>query len=122
MEEIIEKKTIKGSKEKPERRTVNEVIQIMRAFFRALIALATLILFAYVVHSMISLGSEELSSTAHSILQLLLGSFISIISGIATFYYAGGEGDIVPEEEKTKQEEKKNDTATITGGNQEPSY
>ena len=122
MEEIIEKKTIKGSKEKPERRSVNEIIQVMRAFFRALIALATLVLFAYVVHSMISLGSEELSSTAHSILQLLLCSFISIISGIATFYYAGGEGDIVPEEEKPKQEEKKNDSTTTTGGNQELSY
>tara|TARA_Y100000593_G_C4299598_1_gene332625 strand:+ start:206 stop:574 length:369 start_codon:yes stop_codon:yes gene_type:complete len=122
VEEIIEKKTIKGSKEKPERRSVNEIIQVMRAFFRALIALATLVLFAYVVHSMISLGSEELSSTAHSILQLLLGSFISIISGIATFYYAGGEGDIVPEEEKPKQEEKKNDSTTTTGGNQELSY
>lgn len=112
MEEIIEKKTIKGDKTVPERRSVNEIIQIMRAFFRALIALATLVLFAYVVHSMISLGTDELSSTSHSILQLLLGSFISIISGIATFYYAGGEGDIVPSEDQPK-DEKKEDVRNI---------
>lgn len=92
-EEIIEKRTVKG--DKGIQMTVNERIQMARFYARLTIGILALGLFGYIVHVMLTM-SNELTESAQSILQILLGSFISIISGIATYYYSSGE-DIIPD-------------------------
>lgn len=95
METITEKTTVKnGGKEKPII-PVNERIQLARFWARLVIGLLSLALFGYIVHSMLTLQSE-LTQSSRDLLNILLGSFISIISGIATYYYSNGDDIIHP--------------------------
>ena len=102
MEEITEKKTVKNANK--ERTPVNERIQLARFWARLTIGLLSLGLFGYIVHSMLTLQSE-LTQSSRDLLNILLGSFISIISGIATYYYSNGE-DIIPTPPQPIKEEK----------------
>ena len=102
MEEITEKKTIKNASK--EKMPVNEKIQLARFWARLVIGLLSLGLFGYIVHSMLTLQSE-LTQSSRDLLNILLGSFISIISGIATYYYSNGDDIIHPPNQENKKEE-----------------
>ena len=102
MEEITEKKTIKNASK--EKMPVNEKIQLARFWARLVIGLLSLGLFGYIVHSMLTLQAE-LTQSSRDLLNILLGSFISIISGIATYYYSNGDDIIHPPNPTTNKEE-----------------
>jgi len=102
VEEITEKKTIKNANTK--KTPVNEKIQLARFWARLVIGLLSLGLFGYIVHSMLTLQAE-LTQSSRDLLNILLGSFISIISGIATYYYSNGDDIIHPPNPTTNKEE-----------------
>lgn len=111
MEEITEKKTIKNAS--TEKMPVNEKIQLARFWARLVIGLLSLGLFGYIVHSMLTLQSE-LTQSSRDLLNILLGSFISIISGIATYYYSNGDDIIHPPTPTTTKEEVSTDDSRFT--------
>lgn len=98
-EEIIEKVTKRGS-EKPNR-TVNESIQVARFWARFMIAAITLFIFAGIVYTML-MSSTELPQSSKDLLNILIGSFIPILTGIAKFYFESG-GDIEKTPEKKEE-------------------
>ena len=78
--------------------TVNERIQVSRFIARFAIALCALAIFAYIVHVMLG-SSDELPTSSKDLLNILIGAFIPIISGIAKYHFESG-GDLHQEEEK----------------------
>jgi hypothetical protein len=95
-EEIIEKVTKRGSEIKP--RTTNEAIQVARFWARFVVAVSTLAIFAYIVHIML-MSNAELPQSSKDLLNILIGAFIPILSGIAKFYFDSG-GDIEDHSDK----------------------
>ena len=78
--------------------TVNEKIQVTRFYARFMVGMSALAIFAYVVHVMLGSG-EELPTSSKDLLNILIGAFIPILSGIAKFYFESG-GDLAQEPEK----------------------
>lgn len=96
-EEIIEKRTIKEDPPpKPvivkQQRTTSEAIQVARFWARFFIAGFALAIFAGVVYIMLMAG-DELPTSSKDLLNILIGSFIPILTGIAKFYFESG-GDL----------------------------
>lgn len=89
-EEIIEKRTVKGDQKV--NRTTNELIQVARFWARFLIAGAALGIFAGIVYIML-MSADELPQSSKDLLNILIGAYIPILSGIAKFYFEQG-GDI----------------------------
>lgn len=89
-EEIIEKRTVKGT-ERPFRST-NETIQVWRFVARFTIAGIALGIFAGIVYIMLMSG-DELPQSSKDLLNILIGAYIPILSGIAKFYFEQG-GDL----------------------------
>lgn len=89
-EEIIEK-TTKRASEKPMRST-NESIQVARFYARFVIAGVALTIFAGIVYIMLMTG-DELPQSSKDLLNILIGAYIPILSGIAKFYFEQG-GDL----------------------------
>lgn len=102
-EEVIEKRTIKGDAPQPQL-TVNERIQIARFWARFIIAMFSITIFAGILGSMIML-QDELPASAKDLINITIGPFLLVISGIAKYFYEQG-GDIEsapppqPEEKK----------------------
>lgn len=90
-EEVIEKRTIKGDAPQP-KLTVNERIQLARFWARFVIALTSIFIFAVILGSMIML-KDELPASAKDLINITIGPFLLVISGIAKFYFEQG-GDI----------------------------
>jgi len=113
MEEIIEKKTVKGNPDPPKRMTVNEKITVARFYGRLLISISAFGIFLYVVHMMLT-AETEMAQSSRDLMNILIGSFISVISGISTFYF-NGDSDIMEEKpiihNTPKPTEPKNDTS-----------
>ena len=99
MEEIIEKKTVKGNPDPPKRMTVNEKITVARFYGRLFISFLAFGIFSYIVHMML-VADQEMAQSSRDLLNILIGSFISVISGIATFYF-NGDSDLM--EDKAPQ-------------------
>jgi hypothetical protein len=97
-EEIIEKKTIIKDEPPPkpvvikQQRTTSEAIQVARFWARFFIAGFALAIFAGVVYIMLMAG-DELPTSSKDLLNILIGSFIPILTGIAKFYFESG-GDL----------------------------
>ena len=94
-EEIIEKRTIKEDA-KPvvvkQPRSTQDSIVIARFYARFFIAGFALAIFAGVVYIMLMAG-DELPASSKDLLNILIGSFIPILTGIAKFYFESG-GDL----------------------------
>jgi hypothetical protein len=97
-EEIIEKKTIIKDEPPPkpvvikQQRSTSEAIQVARFWARFFIAGFALAIFAGVVYIMLMAG-DELPTSSKDLLNILIGSFIPILTGIAKFYFESG-GDL----------------------------
>ena len=78
--------------------SVNERIQVFRFVARFVVALSALAIFAYIVHVMLGSG-DELPTSSKDLLNIMIGAFIPIISGIAKYHFEAG-GDLHQEEEK----------------------
>ena len=78
--------------------SVNERIQVSRFIARFVVALSALAIFAYIVHVMLG-SADELPTSSKDLLNILIGAFIPIISGIAKYHFESG-GDLHQEEEK----------------------
>ena len=78
--------------------SVNEKIQVSRFIARFVIAMSALAIFAYIVHVMLG-SSDELPTSSKDLLNILIGAFIPIISGIAKYHFESG-GDLHQEEAK----------------------
>ena len=103
-EEIIEKRTVKGKDEKF--LSVNERIQVVRFWARFIIAITTMSIFLYIVHMMLT-TSSELTSSSKDLMNILIGAFIPILSGIAKFYFDSGDDmEAHPKDPKKAEEEK----------------
>ena len=100
METIEEKKTIKGNPNPPHKMTVNERITVARFYGRLVISISAFAIFLYIVHMML-IAEVEMAQSSRDLLNILIGSFISVISGISTFYF-NGDSDLM-EEEKPRQ-------------------
>ena len=110
MEEIIEKKTVKGNPSPPKKMSVNEQITVARFYGRLVISFFAFGIFLYVVHMMLT-AETEMAQSSRDLMNILIGSFISVISGIATFYF-NGDSDLM--EDKTPHQPQpipKNDTS-----------
>ena len=103
MEEIIEKTTKKGDPTPPQKMTVNERITVARFYGRLVISISAFAIFLYIVHMML-VAETEMAQSSRDLLNILIGSFISVISGISTFYF-NGDSDLM-EEKPHKQEPK----------------
>ena len=103
MEEIIEKKTIEGNPKPLKTLTVNEKITVARFYGRLVISFMAFGIFLYIVHMML-VAETEMAQSSRDLLNILIGSFISVISGISTFYF-NGDSDLM-EEKPHKQEPK----------------
>ena len=103
MEEIIEKTTKKGDPNPPQKMTVNERITVARFYGRLVISISAFAIFLYIVHMML-VAETEMAQSSRDLLNILIGSFISVISGISTFYF-NGDSDLM-EEKPHKQEAK----------------
>ena len=79
--------------------SVNERIQVSRFIARFVVALSALAIFAYIVHVMLG-SADELPTSSKDLLNILIGAFIPIISGIAKYHFESG-GDLHQEEEKS---------------------
>jgi len=99
MEEIIEKKTVKGNPNPPKKMSVNEQITVARFYGRLVISFFAFGIFLYVVHMMLT-AETEMAQSSRDLMNILIGSFISVISGIATFYF-NGDSDLM--EDKSQQ-------------------
>lgn len=82
----------------------NEKIQYARFWARLFIGLATLGLFGYIVHTMLS-ATEELTQSSKDLLNLLIGAFLPILGGIAKYYFEQGSDDVI--HPPTKKDDKK---------------
>ena len=102
MEEINEKKTIKGNPKPLKTLTVNEKITVARFYGRLVISFMAFGIFLYIVHMML-VAESEMAQSSRDLLNILIGSFISVISGIATFYF-NGDSDIMSEDKAPKTE------------------
>jgi len=112
MEEIIEKKTVKGSPNPPHKMSVNEQITVARFYGRLVISFFAFGIFLYVVHMMLT-AETEMAQSSRDLMNILIGSFISVISGIATFYF-NGDSDLMEDKTPPHQPqptEPKNDTS-----------
>lgn len=96
MEEIIEKKTVKGNPNPPKSMSVNEKITVARFYGRLFISFLAFGIFSYIVHMML-IADQEMAQSSRDLLNILIGSFISVISGIATFYF-NGDSDLMSED------------------------
>ena len=104
MEEIIEKTTKRGNPPKPKHiLSVNERITVARFYGRLFISFIAFGIFLYIVHMML-IADSEMAQSSRDLLNILIGSFISIISGIATFYF-NGDSDIMDDKGGHKREE-----------------
>ena len=92
----IEKKTIKGSPNPKPTMTVNEKITVARFYGRLFISFVAFGIFLYIVHKML-IADTEMAQSSRDLLNILIGSFISVISGIATFYF-NGDSDLMTED------------------------
>tara|TARA_R100001530_G_C4207887_1_gene126563 strand:+ start:87 stop:428 length:342 start_codon:yes stop_codon:yes gene_type:complete len=101
MEEIIEKKTIKGAREPKKKMTVNEQITVARFYGRLVISFFAFGIFLYIVHMML-IADVEMAQSSRDLLNILIGSFISVISGIATFYF-NGDSDLMEDKSPPHQ-------------------
>ena len=106
MEEIIEKKTVKGD---PNRHymSVNEKITVARFYGRLFISIMAFLIFLYVVHMMLT-AEAEMAQSSRDLMNILGGSFISVISGIATFYF-NGDSDLMEDKPTHKRVESSED-------------
>ena len=95
--------------------TVNERIQVSRFIARFAIALCALAIFAYIVHVMLG-SSDELPTSSKDLLNILIGAFIPIISGIAKYHFESG-GDLHQEEEKNPIAPHPDKEASVPAGN-----
>ena len=77
--------------------TVNEKVQLTRFYARFVIAIVAMAIFSYIVHMML-VASDEMTTSSKALLNILIGSFIPILAGIAKFYFESG-GDLHQEEE-----------------------
>ena len=100
MEEIIEKKTVKGNPNPSKKMSVNEQISVSRFYGRLVISFFAFGIFLYVVHMMLT-AETEMAQSSRDLMNILIGSFISVISGIATFYF-NGDSDLM--EDKSQQQ------------------
>lgn len=101
MEEIIEKKTIKGNPSPPKKMSVNEQITVARFYGRLVISFFAFGIFLYIVHMML-IADVEMAQSSRDLLNILIGSFISVISGIATFYF-NGDSDLMEDKSQPHQ-------------------
>ena len=115
-EEIIEKKTIIKDEPPPkpvvirQRRSTQDAIIIARFWARFFVAAFALTIFAGVVYIMLMTG-DELPTSSKDLLNILIGSFIPILTGISKFFFESG-GDLDgntphPEPPKPQPEETK---------------
>ena len=95
MEEIIEKTTKKGDPPPPKKMTVNERITVARFYGRLVISISAFAIFLYIVHMML-VAETEMAQASRDLRNILFGSFISVISGISTFYF-NGDSDLMEE-------------------------
>ena len=109
MEEIIEKKTVKGNPNPSKKMSVNEQITVARFYGRLVISFFAFGIFLYVVHMMLT-AETEMAQSSRDLMNILIGSFISVISGIATFYF-NGESDLMDEKSQIHQPEPKEENA-----------
>jgi hypothetical protein len=107
VEEITEKKTVKGDPNK-HYMTVNEKITVARFYGRLFISFIAFGIFLYIVHKML-IADTEMAQSSRDLLNILIGSFISVISGIATFYF-NGDSDLM--EDKPQQVIKEKDVGS----------
>ena len=98
-EEIIEKKTIIKDDPKPQKpvivkqqRSTQDAIIVARFYARFFVAAFALAIFAGVVYIMLMAG-DELPSSSKDLLNILIGAFIPILTGISKFYFESG-GDL----------------------------
>ena len=112
MEEIIEKKTVKGTPGPSKKMSVNEQITVARFYGRLVISFFAFGIFLYVVHMMLT-AETEMAQSSRDLMNILIGSFISVISGIATFYF-NGDSDLMDDKTPPHQPqptEPKNETS-----------
>ena len=109
MEEIIEKTTKKGDPTPPKKMTVNERITVARFYGRLVISISAFAIFLYIVHMML-VAETEMAQSSRDLLNILIGSFISVIRGIATFYF-NGDSDLMDEKTPAHQPEPKEENA-----------
>ena len=111
MEEIIEKKTVKGNPNPSKKMSVNEQITVARFYGRLVISFFAFGIFLYVVHMMLT-AESEMAQSSRDLMNILIGSFISVISGIATFYF-NGDSDLMEDKSSPHQPQPipKNDTS-----------
>ena len=114
MEEIIEKKTIKGS----EKVVVDPNIQLQKLRFwaRLLISLMAFALFGWLIFTMVQ-RTEELTQSSKDLINLGFGAFLPILGMLGKHWFEQSHEDIRPSEPPPQEDN--NATATSTGSNQE---
>lgn len=88
--------------------TVNERITVARFYGRLVISISAFAIFLYIVHMML-IAEVEMAQSSRDLLNILIGSFISVISGISTFYF-NGDSDLMEEEKPRQQQPKEEET------------
>ncbi len=88
--------------------TVNERITVARFYGRLVISISAFAIFLYIVHMML-IAEVEMAQSSRDLLNILISSFISVISGISTFYF-NGDSDLMEEEKPRQQQPKEEET------------
>ncbi len=86
MEEITEKKTVKG---KGKDRTVNESIQVARFYIRALIALLNIGVLAGIIFFLL-MQEKEVPETVERVLLIIVGPLILTASSVGKYFFESG--------------------------------
>ena len=86
MEEITEKKTVKG---RGKDRTVNESIQIARFYIRAIIAMVNIGVLAGIIFFLLMLDSE-VPETVERVLLIIVGPLILTASSVGKYFFESG--------------------------------
>ena len=86
MEEITEKKTVKG---KGKDRTVNESIQVARFYIRAVIALLNIGVLAGIIFFLL-MQEKEVPETVERVLLIIVGPLILTASSVGKYFFESG--------------------------------
>ena len=98
---------------------INEKIQIYRFWGRLILALFILVIYAGTIYSLLY-HVEGMDDKSASLSQVMVGALTVVLSQIGQYMWGSDKTDEA-REDKPKQEDK-DDTATSSRSNQEPSY
>tara|TARA_B100000073_G_scaffold120998_1_gene98278 strand:- start:125 stop:475 length:351 start_codon:yes stop_codon:yes gene_type:complete len=116
MEEIIEKKTVKGKANGTDV-TVKEKLVLRRSNFRFLLAIIILSIYGFTIYSLMY-SEINMDDKVSTLLVSVISALTVLISQTGSFYFSDSNAD----SNDTTEEVLNDDSTTTIGGNKEPSY